>query len=143
MTEHQKKWVLILTSIPFLLAARMYWQYYPGILPCLVFWCIALSDEPLRWSEMRQRRRVLYGLSVVGALGNAVATITNGGYMPVLHSYLSQERLILAAAGESVWVPLTETSRMQWLCDIYVGGSSIGDWAIGLRTRRITVELDI
>lgn len=114
-----KSVILVLTSFPFLLAARIAWQVDPGIWWCLLFWTMALADEPIRWAEMRRRRRVLYGLATLGAIGNAVATIANGGYMPVLGK----------SEATSVWVPLTEASRMQWLCDIY-GGASLGDFFI-------------
>lgn len=113
--------LLVLTSFPFLLAARVLWQAYPGTSMCLLFWVMALADEPLRWSEMRQRRRWLYGLTVLGGLGNAAATIANGGYMPVLGK----------TEATSLWVPLTDASRLRWLCDIYAG-ASLGDIFIGL-----------
>ena len=136
MTDVRDTWpawktiIMIATSLPFLIVARVYWQYHPGIWPCVLFWCIALADEPLRWSEMRSRRRLLYGLCCIGALGNAAATIANGGHMPVLRAFMSADRVKLAEAGQSLWIPLTDTSRLQWLCDIYPGGCSLGDMFI-------------
>jgi len=94
--------VLVLTSFPFVLLARMLWQAYPGFWPCILFWVIALTDEPLRWSEMQFRRRFWYGLTFLGGLGNAAATLANGGYMPVLGE----------TQATSLWVPLAETSRL-------------------------------
>lgn len=112
--------LLIVTSLPFLIAARVWWQLDPGIGTCLLFWLIALADDPLRWSEMRQRRRWLYGVAFLGAPGNAAATLANGDYMPVLGK----------AEASSLWVPLTDASRLTWLCDIY-HGASLGDMFIG------------
>lgn len=126
-----KQWTLIATSWPILITARVLWQYNPGIWCCLLFWVIALADDPLRWSEMRGRRRTLYGFAFLGGIGNAVATIANGGYMPVLRGFMDADRIAMAAKGESLWVPMTDSSRVQWLCDVLPGGSSIGDWCIG------------
>lgn len=114
-----KRRVLFFTSFPFVIAGRVLWQTYPGLGPCVLFWLIALVDEPIRWPEMRWRRRWFYGLSCLGSLGNAAATLANGGYMPVLGK----------AEPTSVWVPLTDESRLRWLCDIY-GGASLGDGLI-------------
>lgn len=114
-----KKVALFLTSLPFVILARWFWQTHAGIWPCLLFWVIALADEPIRWPEIHGRRRLLYGLALLGSAGNALATVANGGFMPV--------------AGKtdftSVWAPLTDAARLRWLCDIY-WGSSLGDMFI-------------
>ena len=115
-----KAWLLILTAWPIVLAARVYWQYNPGLWPCLLFWALSLADDPLRWSEMRSRRRRIYGIAFIGALGNAIATISNGGYMPVM----GLDKV------HSLWIPLTDASRLAWLCDVH-SGSSKGDMLIG------------
>ena len=79
-----------------------------------------MIDDPFYWLEVGTRRRIAYGLSFIGGLGNAAATIANGGYMPVLNL----EKV------SSLWIPLTEQSKLYWLCDIYFAGSSLGDWFI-------------
>lgn len=114
-----KTTLLVITSLPFIILARCYWQWNPGIWPCVLFWFIALADDPLRWYDMGPRRRVFYGGCFLGGLGNAVATISNGGFMPVLSK----------TDTTSLWVPLTAQSRVPWLCDIYAG-ASIGDFFI-------------
>lgn len=103
-----------------LIGVRGLWQADPGnMFLCSFFWVIALSDDPFWWWLMGPRRRLCYGLSFIGALGNAIATLSNGGYMPVLGK----------EEATSIWVPLTESSNVVWLCDIY-GGWSLGDFFI-------------
>lgn len=116
-----KQTVLVLTSLPFLIAARVLWQNYPGIWPCLLFWIIALADEPLRWGELGGRRKFCYVLAVVGAISNALATLANGGHMPVSGDH--------KFTPGSLWIPMTESSRLPFLCDIFAG-FSIGDFFI-------------
>lgn len=113
--------VLLLTSLPFLIAARWYWQTHVGIWPCVLFWIIALADDPLRIREMGGRRKLFYGMAFLGGIGNAIATLSNGGTMPVSGDH--------KFSPDSVWVPMTESSHCQWLCDIY-SGCSIGDFFI-------------
>lgn len=118
------KVLLCATSFSVLIAARIAWQMWPGIGLCVLFWAISLADEPLRWRFIGPRRRVCYGLAFLGGLGNMVATIANGGFMPVLGKEVPS----------SLWVPLVETSSVAWLCDIYsigVGTASLGDLLIG------------
>ena len=121
--EQYPRWqrvLLIATSLPFLIAARAVWQSWPGVELCALFWLISLADEPLRWRFIGSKRRICYGLAFLGALCNAVATLANGGYMPVLNM----------KEPSSVWVPMTEASRVAWLCDIYPIGfvtGSLGD----------------
>ena len=117
--------VLICTSFPFVIAARIAWQYDPGLFWCALFWLVALGDEPIRWRFLGPRRRVGYGFAFLGGLGNAVATLMNNGRMPVL-----TERVL---EPDSLWVPLTDMSRVPWLCDVLPWGvvtGSIGDVAI-------------
>lgn len=113
------KVLLFLTSFPFVILARILWQVYPGMVVCALFWLISLVDEPVRWRFIGPKRRACYGLALVGALGNATATLANGGFMPVL----------ALDKPSSLWTPLTSASRVAWLCDIYAG-FSLGDFFI-------------
>ena len=62
--------------------------------------------------------RLVNLLLAVGLLHNTVAVVANGGYMPV------QGRIY----STTWWMPMTDTTRLPWLCDIWVSGSmSIGD----------------
>lgn len=117
--KHARTTVLVLTSLPFLIAARWYWQTHVSLWPCILFWVIALADDPLRWMDMGSRRKKFYGMAFVGAFSNAIATIANGGTMPVLGKI----------DVTSVWVPLTEATSVPYLCDIF-WGASIGDFFI-------------
>lgn len=116
-----KKWALILSSFIPVLLGRVVWQSYPGIVPCVIFWILALADDPLRWNLMGGRRKRLFQMAFLGGLGNAIATISNGGRMPV-------ENLTKPVEG-SLWIPMLPTHNFQWLCDIH-GGASIGDFLI-------------
>jgi hypothetical protein len=112
--------VLVLTTWPFVLGLRALWQYYPEVWACALFWAFSLADEPLRWRFLGVRRRLCYSMATMGAIGNAVATLANGGVMPV--AGLKEQR--------SLWVPLTSDHRFQWLCDVHPGGFSLGDYFI-------------
>jgi len=52
-----------------------------------------------------------------GAGSNAVATISNGGFMPVAGR----------EAAHGIWIPLTDASQYPYLADVLVAGTSIGD----------------
>lgn len=91
---------------------------------CAIFWGLAL------WQQSRSSWSQFWPVSLLrlvgigGALMNAVATLANGGLMPVRAGF----------SLDSVWVPMTEAHRVKWLCDIYPLGKfaslSLGDFLI-------------
>lgn len=105
------------------LTLRAIWQSYPGIFPCLLFWGYHKFGDPIFIRGLSLRRRVLHLFAFIGATLNAIATLANGGYMPVLGKVAEGREV-------SVWVPLTSASHLPALCDIYRGGTSLGDLLI-------------
>ena len=101
-----------------LVAAYFYWSHSPNSWSCILFWAIGLTFYYSIWLRIPRKRWLLWlgKLQLIGGFGNAVATVANGGFMPVLGR----------TEVQSVWIPLTETSRMVWLCDIH-HGFSLGD----------------
>jgi len=104
-TESGKKMLILL--------ARIIWQIYPNLLCCIGFWALVL------WLDRPKSRRAL--LSFAGAACNAVATIANGGKMPVLGKY---------GSPVSVWRAARPGDHVLILCDRFAG-FSIGDILIG------------
>lgn len=98
-----------------LLVLRIVWQVYPGVFTCLAFWAVALisgvhDDAPGRW------------VWLTGTACNALVTLANGGYMPVLGPE--------GKNAFSLWVSGGESHRLLWLADRF-WGFSIGDFFIG------------
>lgn len=94
----------------------MSWEVYPWLLFVCLFVVITLI-----WfiSDLISEYRIWKLFRLLGALLNMTAVLANGGRMPV--------------AGRDVtarwWEPLTESSRLQFLCDIYFK-CSIGDFIL-------------
>jgi hypothetical protein len=98
-----------------IILARIIWQVYPNLWCCLGFWIVVLLLN-------RPRRKSLESLLVfVGAACNAVATVANGGRMPVLGKY---------GSPVSVWRAARPGDHMLILGDRF-GGFSVGDALIG------------
>lgn len=98
-----------------IILARIIWQIYPNLWCCIGFWAVVL------WLN-RPKKKSLHTLLVfVGAACNAVATIENGGKMPVLGKY---------GSPVSVWRAARPGDHALILCDRF-GGFSIGDVLIG------------
>ena len=106
-----------------IIAARFWWEVHPGIIPCAAFWTVAISFFGRLWINDRGALQVARSIMMLGFLSNAAATLANGGYMPVLGR---------SEPSGSVWIPLTEATRLPALCDRYAAGASIGDFAIAL-----------
>ena len=102
-------------------ATRLIWQQSPGPWACLLFWVVTTTFWALRMSTAPKQFRWPHGLMLLGTAGNAAATLANGGFMPVLGK----------AEASSLWIPLTNTSRLVRLCDIYAG-ASLGDMAMSI-----------
>lgn len=102
------------------LVLRVVWQVDTGLFTCMLFWIAAVRfgvREVLQTN--RQSSRILARVSLVGLLCNAVVTIANGGYMPVVGDGIT---------NLSVWVTSTEATRLLWLADhTDWWGFSIGD----------------
>lgn len=111
--------VLFFTLFPFLLGLRGLWQATPNIWTCALFWICAFADEPIRWRLLHGRRLLLYRAGLFGSALNALATLANGGFMPVEGK----------TDFTSLWAPMTADCKLYWLCDVF-GGASIGDFFI-------------
>jgi hypothetical protein len=98
-----------------IIPARIIWQIFPNLWCCVGFWAVVL------WLN-RPKKKSPYTFPVfVGAACNAVATIANGGKMPVLGEY---------GSPVSVWRAARPGDHVLILCDRF-GGFSIGDVLIG------------
>jgi hypothetical protein len=101
------------------LALRIAWGFNPGLMACFVFWFFEL--HPRCVTSHSGRYRIAFGLSYLGAWCNGLATLANGGRMPVLD---------YTGTGTGIHVAMTEASRLPLLCDILPMGfatGSIGD----------------
>lgn len=75
--------------------------------------------------KKRQGFRILSPLALfVGATLNDLALAANGWRMPVLAKH--------ASYLDGAHTLLTAKSALPFLCDIFIGGSSIGDWFLFL-----------
>lgn len=99
------------------LGFRIIWQMWPGMFTCSLFWVVVFWS--MNYSYGRTHDWTVL-VSALGALMNAIVTIANKGYMPVL-SKLGNPL--------SVWVPADSTHRFLFLCDRFAG-FSIGDFFI-------------
>ena len=99
-----------------IIAGRIIWQMYPNLWCCIGFWCLVL------WLNRPERKSLQTIPVFVGALCNAVATIANGGKMPVLGKY---------GSPVSVWRAARLGDHVLILCDRFAG-FSIGDVLIGI-----------
>lgn len=98
-----------------IILARIIWQISPNLWCCIGFWVVVL------WLNKPAKNSPYTFLVFVGAACNAVATIANGGKMPVLGRHGS---LV------SVWRAARPGDHLLILCDRF-GGFSIGDVLIG------------
>ena len=98
-----------------IIPARIIWQIYPNLWCCCGFWAVVL------WLNRPRKGNSQTFLVFVGAACNAVATIANGGKMPVLGKY---------GSPVSVWRAARPGDHVLILCDRF-GGFSIGDVLIG------------
>jgi hypothetical protein len=118
-----QKAALIAGAWPFLVLWRWLWQSHAGLPACVLVGCGDLSVMYLFWTEMSGRRKWLYAVSDIGALMNAMATIANGGHMPVSGEMGRH-------AANSLWIPASPSTHLYFLCDIH-RGVSFGDFLIG------------
>jgi len=98
-----------------IIPARIIWQIYPNLSCCIGFWAVVL------WLNRPRKKSPYTFLAFAGAACNAVATIANGGKMPVLGKY---------GSPVSVWRAARHGDHLLILCDRF-GGFSIGDVLIG------------
>lgn len=104
------------------LYSRVVWQIYPNLWVCVGFWTHFLwAFRPRKRSPETTRPRDI--LAFAGAVSNAIATIANGGKMPVLGKW--------AGSPWSVWRPARPADHVLILCDRFAGWS-IGDMLIGV-----------
>lgn len=103
------------------LVLRVAWQMAPSVAICGIFWVatIAFMVVQIREEVLRPWSRRFAWVTVVGAVLNAVVTIANGGYMPVLGQDVSL----------SVWTTATDSHVLLFLADQYAG-FSVGDFFI-------------
>lgn len=98
-----------------IILARIIWQIYPNVLCCIGFWAVVL------WLNRPRKQSQQTFLVFVGSAFNAVATIANGGKMPVIGKY---------GSPVSVWRAARPSDHLLILCDRFAG-FSIGDMLIG------------
>jgi hypothetical protein len=90
------------------LPLRLIWDWYPGLEICALFWGAIIGANLL----------LRLWIWIPGGACNAAATLANGGFMP------SNSDL----PHKGFYVALTPDSSLPWLCDRFVGGSSVGDF---------------
>jgi hypothetical protein len=97
----------------------LWWQESPGLFPCLVFWvCLVCSWILLLIDSEHGSQFIRRSLGLVGLLMNAAATISNGGFMPVVGE----------THGRSLWVPATNEHSFLFFADYTeMYGASLGD----------------
>ena len=98
-----------------IILARIIWQMYPNLWCCIGFWTVVL------WLNRPAKKSPDTFLVFVGAACNAVATIFNGGRMPVLGRH---------GSPVSVWRAARPGDHVLILCDRF-NGFSLGDVLIG------------
>jgi hypothetical protein len=98
-----------------IIPVRIIWQIYPNLWCCITFWAVVL------WLNRPRKKNSLTLIVFLGAAFNAVATIANGGKMPVLGKH---------GSPVSVWRAAGPGDHFLILCDRF-GGFSIGDMLIG------------
>ena len=98
-----------------IIPARIIWQMYPNLWCCMGFWAVVL------WLNRPKKKSPYTFLVFAGAACNAVATVVNGGKMPVLGAY---------GSPVSVWRAARPGDHVLILCDRF-SGFSIGDILIG------------
>lgn len=91
--------------------ARIIWQIYPTLWCCIGFWVVVF------WLSRPKRIGLRALLVLLGESCNALATISNGGKMPVLGRY---------GSFVSVWRAAAPGDHFLILCDRF-SGFSIGD----------------
>jgi hypothetical protein len=90
---------------------------------------LSLASATLFWASailflIEAYRRTGYRalrLSVAGTALNAIASLANGGRMPVLNYHVN--------AGP-FWQPMPGNVRLYWLCDIFPHWCSLGDFVL-------------
>lgn len=101
-----------------LMTFRMAWQMAPGIVACSLFWFVVILNTVRLYVTMEDKilKYIFQTLITLGILSNAIVTIVNGGYMPVINGENSY----------SLWVISTEVHKLTFLADRFAG-FSIGD----------------
>jgi hypothetical protein len=100
------------------LAARFIWQWKPNLWTCLLFWAVAIGFDIL---NIRRNPAVSWRyFALLGVICNALVTLANGGFMPVLGK---------SGSFISVWVKANTSHRLLFLADRF-WGFSIGDFFI-------------
>ncbi len=120
-----------------IILARIVWQMYPNLWCCIGFWTVVL------WLNRPAKKSPYTFLLFFGSACNALATIANGGRMPVLGR---------SGSPVSVWRAARPGDHVLILCDRF-GGFSIGDvliggslilaiglWIWNLRTKPVSLE---
>jgi len=93
------------------------WEVRPWALFAELFFVAALTWQALDcYFRFRPQNIVI----IAGGILNTIALTVNGGRMPVLGR----------TDTARWWKPLTEQSRLQFLCDVLWAGFSIGDLII-------------
>jgi hypothetical protein len=94
------------------LAVRLaWWEYWPLLLPCCLFWFTIVTAMVL----------IKNWFYLPGILCNAVATIANDGVMPVYGTEVT---------SVGIHVQGTPDMNLQFLCDRFFGGTSLGDFLV-------------
>lgn len=101
------------------LMLRVAWQFGPSFVICTLFWLAVTRSEVQLYRRLELRSSRLLALVMgLGMTMNALVTLINGGYMPVVGEHDSF----------SLWVTSTEATRLLWLADhTDWWGFSIGD----------------
>lgn len=103
-----------LITLLVIVAARVLWQWKPGIHMCALFWFVFAVCQAVTWDPMFSEY-----VAMVGASMNAVVTLANGGFMPFTGT----------GEGFSLWRPVRTLAepKLEWMCDRLPLGMSWGD----------------
>jgi hypothetical protein len=101
---------------------RLIWEWRPCLFTCLLFWVVAISGDFYYLSKHHALSEASWRIPcIVGGLFNALATLGNRGFMPVIGAK--------PGSFVSVWVKADGSHRFLFFVDRYAG-CSVGDFLI-------------
>ena len=93
------------------------WFIPVSLTTAALFWIALIGTLSLQ--ALADHRMLLSLPMLTGISFNAAASLANGGQMPGAAAGVTHDRW---------WQPMTEASRLPWLCDVLFGGTtSVGD----------------
>jgi hypothetical protein len=111
-----------INGIALIIVAVLVCNAFPNLWTCSLRWALVYFHLFLIFRKYSLR---WLGACSVGITMNALATLSNGGFMPVHPRYVTEDAPLWGRHSL-----LTESSNLPYLTDILPGGASIGDYVI-------------